>query len=121
MDSFLIRDVLGAASLEFFERTPTNPRLPIERFKVRLTGQDLSALGRVYAGDGGPHPAALFARMAASWRGWPDEDTWEDSEGEMTLRCSQDRAGHVSIRVELRSGRAEGDWEVRATIRTEAG
>jgi hypothetical protein len=121
MDSFLIRSASGAGSLEFFERTPANPRLPIERFKVRLVDEDLAAVGRVYAGYPDAHPAPLFAQMAVSWRGWPGEFTWESLEGELGLRCAQDRAGHVSIRVELCSGPSEGDWTVHATIMAEAG
>src|SRR4051794_8740100 len=108
MESFLIRSASGGGSLEFFERTPTDPSLPIERFKVQLTDHDLSAVGRVYAGDPDMHPAPLFARMAANWRGWPGELTWASPEGELSLRCAQDRTGHVFVRVELRSGASEG-------------
>src|SRR4051812_45017162 len=102
MESFLLRSASGAGSLEFFERTPVDPVLPIERFKVRLVDDDLSAVGRVYAGDPDAHPAPLFARMAARWRGWPGELAWESPGGELGLRCAQDRTGHVFIRVELR-------------------
>src|SRR5262249_11305360 len=116
MDSFLIPSASGTASLEFFERTPTNPGQPIERFKVRLTDQDLSAVGRVYVGPSDTHPAPMFAQMAASWRGWQGEVVWESPEGELVLRASCDRAGHVSLRIELRSGPTEGDWAVRSTI-----
>jgi hypothetical protein len=59
--------------------------------------------------------------MAASWRGWQGEFRWEAPEGELALGCVQDRAGHVFLRVELRSGPTEGDWAVQATIMTEAG
>jgi hypothetical protein len=121
MDSFLIRSVAGEGALEFFERTPADPRLPIERFKVRLADHDLSAVGRVYAGHADTHPASLFARMAAHWRGWQGEFAWESLEGELGLHCAQDRTGHVSIRVALRSGATEGDWTVRATVMAEAG
>src|SRR5437867_3015403 len=103
MDTFPIRSASGAGSLEFFERTPADTTLPIERFEVRLTDLDLSAVGRVYAGYTKSHPAALFAQMAASWRGWQGEFAWDSLEGELELRCAQDRTGHVSIRVALRS------------------
>ena len=120
MDSFLIKSASGAGVLDFFERTPADPSRPIERFKVRLADQDLAAVGRVY-GWYEPHPAPLFARMAESWRGWPGTITWESPEGELTLRCTQDRTGHVAIVVELRSGPMDQDWRVRATIMAEAG
>jgi hypothetical protein len=43
------------------------------------------------------------------------------AEGELDLRCTQDRAGHVSLRVALRPGPAHEDWAVQATIMAEAG
>jgi hypothetical protein len=118
MGSFVIRDVDGEGFLEFFERTPTDSDRPIERFQVRLTDFELSAVARVYAYG---HPAPLFAQMAAHWRGWQGTFAWEALEGELQLRCSQDRAGHVAIQVELRSGPTPGDWTVRSTVMAEAG
>jgi len=121
MDSLLIRGVSQGSSLEFFERTPVDPRLPIERFKVRLTDQDLSAVGRIYTRFTETHPAPLFAQMAASWKGWQDTFTWESQDGELVLRCRQDRNGRVFIRAELRSGPTDGDWTVTTTVQAEAG
>jgi hypothetical protein len=123
MESLLIRSASGEGALEFFERTPDDPSRPIERFKVRLTDRELTAVGGVYfcGGEFESHPAPLFARMSARWRGGPDEFVWQALEGELTLRCTQDRVGHVMIRVELRSGPTEGDWAVQATVMAEAG
>jgi len=121
MNSFLIQSASRAGSLEFFERTPPDPRMPIERFKVRLIDPDLSAAGRVYVGHGDLHPAPLFAQMSANWKGWQGEYMWESLNGELSLRCVQDRTGHVSIGVELRSGPTESDWAVRSTVMAEAG
>ena len=121
MDSFVIRDANGAGALEFFERTPGDTRAPIERFKVRLTGLDLSAVCRVYAGCEDSHPAPLFARMSAHWRGWEGAFEWQSPEGELSLRCGQDRAGHVYLRVGLRSGPGEADWALQTTVMAEAG
>ena len=121
MDTFAIRDANGAGALEFFERTPSDSHAPIERFKVRLTGPDLSAVTRVYADDEDRHPAPLFAKMSAHWRGWEGAFDWESPEGELSLRCEQDRAGHVSLRVGLRSGPGEADWALETTVMAEAG
>jgi hypothetical protein len=121
MDSFIIPGASGAGSIEFFERTPADARRPIERFKVRVADLELSAVGRVYAGDADWHPASLFARMAANPTGWPDELVWESQEGEMGLRCSMNRNGHVFLRVSLRSGPTRRDWSVEATVTAEAG
>lgn len=123
MDSFLIRSTSGVGTLEFFERTPIDPDRRIERYKVRLIGQDLSAVARVYAVDDSEeeHPAPFFVRMAENWRGWTGELEWGSPDGELGLQCTQDRAGHVWIRIELRSGRDDDDWSLATTIRTEAG
>jgi hypothetical protein len=121
MESFLLTSASGAGSLEFFERTPGAPRLPIERFKVRLFDDELSAVARVYTDSATTHLAALFAQMAASWKGWQGDFVWESPEGEMILRCSHDRAGHVALRVALLSGLTEGDWSIQATVMAEAG
>ena len=51
MESFLISGAPGAVSLEFFERTPPDTRKPVERFKVRLIGPELSAVLRVYVDE----------------------------------------------------------------------
>jgi hypothetical protein len=121
LKSFVIQNTAGSGTLEFFERTPVDTRLPIERFKVRLTGLDLSAVARVYTGADGGHPAAMFAQMAAHWRGWQGEFAWESPEGELALRCARDRTGHVAIGVVLRSGPSRADWMVEATVVAEAG
>ena len=119
MSSLLIRSPFGMGSIEFYERTPSDTRLPIERFKVRLLDHELSAIGRVYLTEDETNPADLFAQMAASWKGWQGSFLW--SSDELALDCTQDRSGHVTIRVELRSGHSDRDWTVQATIATEAG
>jgi hypothetical protein len=121
MNSFVIQGARAASSLEFFERTPVDPHRPIERFKVRLTDQDLSAVGRIYMGSTDAPPAEVFARMAATWQGWQDPFTWVSQDGELTLSCTQDRNGHVCIRAEVRSGPGDADWTVATMVQAEAG
>lgn len=121
MSNFVVRDALTLGALEFFERTPPEPDRPLERFKVRLELPDLSAVQRVYAFAESTSPASLFSAMAASWRGWQGSMKWESLEGELRLRATIDRAGHVFLRVELRNGPEDGGWTVAGTVRTEAG
>jgi hypothetical protein len=59
--------------------------------------------------------------MSERWSGWPGALTWDSLEGELSLSCTQDPLGLVAIRVELRSGPMADDWQVQATIMTEAG
>jgi len=121
VESFSIKSASGAGSLEFFDRIPTFPHLPIERFWVRITDLNFSAAAEVYSGYADGHPAPLFVQMGECWRGWPGELHWVSLEGEMGLHCTQDRTGHVSIRDELHSGPMEDDWSAEATVMTEAG
>ncbi|RLT18034.1 MAG: hypothetical protein DWI28_05245 [Planctomycetota bacterium] len=59
--------------------------------------------------------------MARQWAGWSGELVWESLEGELAIRCSRDRVGHIFIRVELRSGPYTEDWRVVVTVLAEAG
>lgn len=120
MDHFRIPSASGTGCLEFFERTPADRSRPLERFKVRVTDLELSAVARVYVESTAPLES-LFDQMSDQWKGWDGVLSWESLEGDLTLRCSQDRAGHVAIAVELRSGSGPGDWTVLATIQAEAG
>ena len=121
MDEFLIPSAAGDGGLAFFDRSPRDPSEPIDRFSVRVTDHALSATAQVYAGYAPSHPASLFADMARQWAGWSGELVWLSLECELTMRCSRDRAGHVFIRVELRSGPMPEDWRVVATVLAEAG
>jgi hypothetical protein len=121
LDEFLIPSAAGDGGLPFFQRAPPDPTKPITGFWVRVTDQNLSAAAQVYAGYAPSHPAPLFAEMARQWAGWSGELTWQSLEGELTIRCSRDRVGHIFIRVELRSGQMPKDWRVVATVLAEAG
>jgi hypothetical protein len=121
VDEFLIPSADGIGGLLFYDRSPPDPTNPIGSFCVRVSDHDLSATGQVYAGYAPSHPGRLFADMAARWSGWPDVLTWDSLEGELALRCSHDRLGHIAIRVELRSGPPHNDWRVDATVMAEAG
>lgn len=121
MIAFQVRCALTGSLLEFFERTPASPGQVIERFKARLAQPDLSAMGRVYIMDNEPHPGVFFELMAANWKGWRGELRWDSVDGALTLRAEQDCAGHVLIRINLRSGTSDADWSLDAIITAEAG
>ena len=118
---FQVRGGLGGQLLEFHERTPPDPRRPIERFKVRLAQADLSADARVYLAETEHHPGRFFDQMASNWRGWTGELSWESVDAALCLRAQQDRAGHVLIRITLSSGSSDADWTVHASLAAEAG
>lgn len=121
MDEFLVPSASGDGGLLFFQRSPPDPTKPIDSFWVRVMDRNLSAEGQVYAGYAPSHPAPFFADMAHQWAGWSGELVWESLEGELRIRCSRDRVGHIFICVELGSGPMPDDWRVVATVLTEAG
>ena len=119
MGSFLIKSTSGGGSLEFLDCRVSVDEYRFFDYEVKLVDANLSASREIRHDLG--DPAALFRRMAERWKGWDGELVWGSLEGELTLRFAQDRAGHVSIGVELRSGPHECDWSIRATIMAEAG
>ena len=119
MGSFLIKSVSGGGSLEFLDCRVSDDEYRFFDYGVKLVDANLSASTNVRHDMG--DPAALFRRMAERWKGWDGELVWGSIEGELTLRFTQDRAGHVTIGVELRSGPHECNWSIRATIMAEAG
>jgi hypothetical protein len=121
IEEFLIPSATGCGGLSFYDRSPVDRTQPVEGFWVRVTDLHLSASVQVYAGYAPSHPAALFVDMARKWSGWPGELVWKSLEGELALRCSHDRLGHISIRIELQSGHMRDAWEVTATVMAEAG
>lgn len=122
MSSFRIDNADGPGSLEFFDRNPEDASQPMHSCWVRLTGPDLSATRRLDTIEACPvSPANLFTRMAERWRGWRGEMSWSLVEGDLNLKCTQDRAGHVNIRVELRRGWNERDWVVTNQLTAESG
>jgi len=101
-----------SGGLVFHDRSPSDRPRPIDWFHVHVTDHDLSAAGKVHAGYDSSHPASLFANMARQWAGWAGELAWQSTHGELAIRCSADRLGHIAIRVELSSGGMPDDWQV---------
>jgi hypothetical protein len=62
--------------------------------------------------------ARFFESLAADWRGWSGERTWESLEGELAFTATHD--GHVRLRIDVR-GSIERDWRVRCDLAVEPG
>lgn len=93
--------------------------LDSDYFLAELRGLNLTARARVgiYMSSG---LAALFAEMAAQWRGWSEAKSWQSLEGELRLSAESDRTGHICLTVTLCEG-APAVWSVVAEITLEAG
>ena len=57
----------------------------------------------------------LFASMAQDWRGWKGSKTWRSLDGEMSLECTSDGLGHVTVRVEIVAGSLY-DWRTQGVL-----
>ena len=69
-------------------------------------------------------PARLedfFRDLAANWRGWPGEKTYESLEDELLLKATSDCLGHTELEVRLTSGPPPFHWMLRAALLIEAG
>jgi hypothetical protein len=64
-------------------------------------------------------PTTMFKEMAANWRGWEGEKTWEDLEGRVKLSAASDKTGHISVKVTLVG--PDYDSRVVAVLTYEAG
>lgn len=113
MPGFEIRDRDGKGSLSIaYDGT--------DEWPVVLSGPGLTARHRVYAYR--PHGGfdRMFEEMAAAWRGWEGEKVWRSLESELSLVCTHDGLGHVTIMVRLQMDLG-AEWSAEGTLVLEAG
>jgi hypothetical protein len=62
----------------------------------------------------------FFADLERDWRGWNGQRRWDAMEGGLSLRCTHDGRGTISVAVVLQhlSG---VDWTAEATVAVESG
>jgi hypothetical protein len=121
MDVFEIKSSKDDCALEFFDRVPEDRSSPLESFNAKVTRCDLYGAVNVWAGYAKFHPGHWFRELAENWRGWEGERKWASLEGEITLSATNDRRGHVAMRVQMRSGFWDNDWHVTATVQVDPG
>ncbi len=88
-------------------------------FIAELTHQGLSATIRVdsYLSHG---LGEYFSEIATNWKGWSGERAWSSLEGELKLRATSDRTGHVYLSAVLRC-ESPAKWQLEAELTLEAG
>jgi hypothetical protein len=121
LDEFTIKSSVDDSRIEFSDRLPDSRASPIESFVVKVARCDLYAAAKVWTGYTGSQPAEWWCGLAENWRGWPGELQWESLEHELRLVATNDRRGHIAIRIQLRSGFRDYDWSVAATVMVDAG
>jgi hypothetical protein len=67
--------------------------------------------------------ADYFQDLARNWRGWPGDRTWNDDDGQVSLKASHDGVGAVHLEVELQdmAYQGPGNWRARAIVPIEPG
>ena len=120
VDEVIISPSSGHVGLRLFAPERTDDRDVPGYFSVEVGDSDAHARLRVYA-YAPEHLAAFFANMAEEWRGWVGEKVWESLEGEMVLRATADRLGHVLLHVHLTAPPSPPAWRFEGNVLIEAG
>jgi hypothetical protein len=109
-----------ADGLQFAE-VERGPDGEIEYAWARLRVAGLDASLRVWAqyATGFDELVGFFRGLAASWRGWQGERTYESLEHDLRLTATHD--GHVRLAVQLRQSTVPDGWSAAAVIRLDPG
>lgn len=89
-------------------------------YVAALVGSHLSATVLVI--DSHPELWSRFFRdLATHWSGWEGSKEHSSLEGHLSLSCTIDRLGHVSVRVAVQGESFEPSWRAEDVIHLEAG
>jgi hypothetical protein len=86
---------------------------------LRVSGLDASLRISAHYATGFDELVSFFRELAAGWRGWPGERTYESLEHDLRLVATHD--GHVRLAVRLRRSTVPDGWPVDAVIRLDPG
>ena len=112
MESFTVRSADDGARFEL-QRHNRDYLLA----ELHGPGLDSSVLVSSYMFDGF---ADFLESLATDWKGWKGERRWKSLEGELSLKATTDRTGHIYLSIEIRDG-APPRWQVIASLTLEAG
>ena len=118
MDTFALTE--GEFGVTFCRPARSNDGL-LESFVVRIVEPGLTAEAPVGNSPYIQGPEILFREMAESWRGWSGEKSWNALEGELALTATADSQGHITVRVQVRSGSCFDGWSLTSFAFLEAG
>jgi hypothetical protein len=104
-----------------FEQVQRGPQGEIWSVVVRLRLPGLDASRRVWAhyATGFDELAAFFHGLAADWRGWQGERTYESLEHDLRLTAAHD--GHVRLVVQFRETSGRDGWSATGAVRLDPG
>jgi hypothetical protein len=103
-----------------FEQVQRGPKGEIETVVVRLRVPGLDASRRVWEYEAGFNAlVAFFNGLAADWRGWQGERTYESLEHDLRLTATHD--GHVQLVIQLREPFVRNGWSATAVVQLDPG
>jgi hypothetical protein len=91
--------------------------------RARLRVPELDASLRVFAHSwtGFDDLIVFFRGLAADWRGWLGERTYESLEHDLRLTATHDGHGHVRLAVEMRQCSVPDGWSAAAVVSIDPG
>ena len=104
-----------------FEQVQRGPEGEIWSVVARLRVPGLDASRRVWSdyADSFDELVAFFIGLAADWRGWQGERTYESSEHDLRLTAVHD--GHVRLLVQLQETSGLDEWSATGVVRLDPG
>jgi Family of unknown function (DUF6228) len=90
-------------------------------YAIELEALDFRVSIRIDNPNYGQPPTQLFEELASNWKGWEGVKTWLAIEGELELRATCDRIGHVTVAVSISPHVHAGQWSALAGVTIEAG
>jgi Family of unknown function (DUF6228) len=93
----------------------------LESYAIELEALDFHASIRIENPGFSQPPTQLFDELATSWAGWEGVKTWLAMEGELELKATCDRIGHVTLAVSIVPYAQSGQWSAQAGVTIEAG
>ncbi len=104
-----------------FEQVQRGPEGEIWSVVVRLRVPGLDASRRVSAhyATGFDELVAFFNELAADWRGWQGERTYESLEHDLRLTAIHD--GHIRLLVQLKETAGLDEWSATGVVQLDPG
>ena len=112
-ETFTIRSVVGFRSLQL---TPDSK----DFIKVAITDSALDSSSNIAQLDGGDRFDEYWADIAEHWRGWSGAKVWTSLEGDLELKATCDKGGHVVLEATLQHG-TPWTWQTGIRLSLEAG
>jgi hypothetical protein len=96
-----------------------DPRFRSVVVRLRVPGLDASRRVWAHYATGFDELVAFFNGLAADWRGWQGERTYESLEHDLRLTAAHD--GHVRLLVQLQETSGRDGWSATGVVQLDPG